>query len=158
MNITEARQQVKRLLNERRFLVGLEEVLAIAEEAEADREGLVKEIKDLAKHRDELKLTVSSLQAAVKDERARLQHAEAEFDDRNQTLAAELEHARNDYASALKQISDSRAEIESKASREHEAFMTNLAEQRSSAEQQLASINQELEAVRRKMTGLLANG
>ena len=158
LTLDEAATVVRRLLNERKALEHIDAVLAAARDAVSRRDALQRGLADLQQRKAKAEAEVARLEAYLNDERDRVAKAEAEHGARLKQLAEELERARRQHAQELTEMKRRADEQREELLAQHEALRSELEAREADLKRRVATAEHELEAVRRKMSGLLANG
>ena len=158
MNLEEASNILRRLLNERRAIEYLEEIISTADAQE-------KLISERQRTIDLLKKSIADLVSREKAAKEATAQAEAEkirceeeFSDAIASARAEFDSAKTAFRDELDNYKQALQKDREKALESHNEFMAHLDAEKAAAQQQLDGIKSELEAVRRKMSGLLSNG
>lgn len=158
MDLTEARGLIKRLVKERQTLVDIEGVLDIADDAMKKHAGMANNIKSLEKKEGKLITRVDDLTRKSNGLEVTLSALEEGADERTREIADDLETARKAHESVLTGMKRDEVNELARIRLNNRKVVDALNEGRRLAEETLSSVEHELEAVRRKMQGLLNNG
>ena len=158
MELEEAENIARRLLNERRAIERIEEVLSTARECEANRDALVEEVESLERARNHVRGEVEQLQFELEKISQEYAEAKAEHEKRLRVMQEELEIARQQHAQILQEMHDREETERARLEAAHREVIERMNNERRRCEDELSMIRHELEATRLKMQRLIENG